>query len=92
MTKEMSIKGVVYHVQAIIDQGRVDEFLAACDRNGFTTMSGPDGLIAFTRNFLSAASSTSAMPKFSETLDAKVKTVIGQSLQINQSKIDVCDC
>jgi len=92
MSKKMSIDGVFAHVHAIIDQGREEEFLEACKAQGFETLTGPDGLIAFTRQFLAAASTSVETPNFSDVLSTSSKAILGKSLGTKASKIDICGC
>ncbi|CDN46556.1 hypothetical protein [Neorhizobium galegae] len=90
MTKEMSIEGVFHHVQAIIEQGRVPEFLDACKAQGFEKLNGPDGLIAFTRQFIGVASSVDQLPTFSDAMSDRFKAHINKSLQTELSYLDEC--
>ncbi|MDW9722553.1 hypothetical protein GOB91_09500 [Sinorhizobium meliloti] len=89
MAKEMSIEGVFHHVQAIIAQGREDEFIKACKAQGYEKLTGPDGLIAFTRQFIGAALSIEELPSFPEMSD-RFKTHMNKSLQVGKSYIDEC--
>lgn len=92
MAKEMSIEGVFHHVQAIIVQGREGEFLEACKAQGFTTLTAPDGLIAFTRKFIGVASTIEQLPQFPDTTSDRFKASINKSLQTEMSFLDECPC
>ncbi len=92
MTKQMSIEGVVHHVHAIIAQGRVEEFFAECRKNGFLEISAPDGLIAFTREFIGQASPLGKGLTFNEPMSDAFKQMMDQSLRIERRYIDECTC
>jgi bacterioferritin (cytochrome b1) len=91
MTKQMSIAGVVHHINAIISQGRTEEYLNACEAQGFTEITAPDGLIAFTREFL-ALEQVPQLKGLSDTMTSSVTQMLKNSLQTERRFIDECDC
>ncbi|MQB22576.1 hypothetical protein DXT90_18285 [Agrobacterium tumefaciens] len=92
MAKEMSIEGVFHHIHAIIAQGREGEYLEACKAQGFTTLTAPDGLIAFTRQFIGVVSSIDQLPQFPGPMSDRFKATIDKSLQTELSYLDECRC
>ncbi|MCF6122097.1 hypothetical protein EN904_33995 [Mesorhizobium sp. M7A.F.Ca.CA.001.07.2.1] len=90
-TKKLSVEGVVLHIRAIIEQGRAQEFLDACKERGFTTMKGPPGLVAFTRNFIAAAPG-GAEATAKGAGDKKFSTAVREMVATNAKMIDDCYC
>ncbi|MCA0034336.1 hypothetical protein [Mesorhizobium sp. B263B2A] len=90
-TRKLSVEGVVLHVRAIVEQGRTQEFLDACKQQGFTTMKGPPGLVAFARNFVSSPSVGATKDGGGAKVVSAVKAMVAAKA-VNPAQFDVCDC
>lgn len=92
MSRQMSIEGIFYHIQAIIAQGRTEDYLAACKERGFISLEGPDGIIAYTREFIAMKDVPDSAPTLSAEMNTQFKSILGRSLKSLNNNGDFCDC
>jgi len=50
--RNIRIEGMMLHMRTIIEQGRTKQFLEACQQEGYETIKGQKGLVAFVRDFI----------------------------------------
>jgi hypothetical protein len=92
LSNPMSVEGVLLFARMIIEQGRVQEFLEACQKEGFTTLAGPVGLVAFSRTFVAEGPANRALPSSARVEIGPQITAVRGMVKRSSSKIDSCQC